>query len=73
MPKSKNECEFIYDLPVLTDEEKQDMIDNPWEAQSDSFFFVNQQLIIHNKAAYNYQYWDWVTDNQQQRLFSTEI
>ena len=41
MPKSKNECEFVYDLPVLTLEEKQEMIENPWEAQSDSFFFVN--------------------------------
>lgn len=32
MPKSKNECEFIYDLPKLTEQEKKDMIDNPWEA-----------------------------------------
>eukprot|EP00347_Sterkiella_histriomuscorum_P020011 403339439 len=54
MPKSKNECEFVYDLPILNEEEKQEMIDSPWDAQSDSFFFVNGQLIIHNKAAYNY-------------------
>lgn len=54
MPKSQNQCEFIYDLPVLTDEEKYEMINNPWVPKSDSFFFVNNQLIIHNKAAYNY-------------------
>ena len=55
MPKSKNDCEFIYDIPKITEEEKQEMIDNPWEAKSDSFFFVGGKLIIHNKAAYNYQ------------------
>ena len=55
LPKSKNECEFIYDVPVLSEEEKKEMIDNPWEAQSDSFFFVGDKLIIHNKAAFNYQ------------------
>ncbi len=54
MPKSKNECEFIYDLPKITEEEKQEMIESPWEARSDSFFFVGGKLIIHNKAAYNY-------------------
>ncbi len=32
MPKSKNECEFIYDLPKLTDEEKREMIASPWDA-----------------------------------------
>ncbi len=55
LPKSQNECEFIYDVPALTDEEKKEMIEYPWEAQSDSFFFVGERLIIHNKAAYSYQ------------------
>lgn len=31
------------------------MIDNPWETRSDSFYFVNGELIIHNKAEYNYE------------------
>ena len=55
MPNSTNEIEMIYDLPELSDEEKQDMIDNPWETKSDTFFFVNDQLIIHNRAEYNYE------------------
>ena len=54
MPKSKNEVEFVYELPKLTEEEKREIISSPWEAKSDSFYFVNNQLIIHNKAAYNY-------------------
>ena len=28
------------------------MIDNPFETQSDSFYFVNNKLIMHNKASY---------------------
>ncbi|CDW80742.1 gmp-delta subunit family protein [Stylonychia lemnae] len=55
MPKSKNDCEFIYDLPNLTEEEKKEMIENPWEVKSDSFFFHEGRLIIHNKAAYSYE------------------
>jgi hypothetical protein len=54
MPKSKNEVEFVYDLPKLTEEEKEEIINCPYEAISDSFYFANNQLIIHNKAAYNY-------------------
>ena len=29
-----------------------EMIDNPYETQSDSFYFVNGKLIMHNKASY---------------------
>ena len=28
------------------------MIDNPFETKSDSFYFVNGKLIMHNKASY---------------------
>lgn len=30
------------------------MIDNPYETKSDSFYFVNDRLIMHNKASYKY-------------------
>ena len=30
------------------------MIDQPWETKSDSFYFVGEKLIMHNKALYNY-------------------
>ena len=30
------------------------MIDNPYETRSDSFYFVNGKLIMHNKADYGY-------------------
>ncbi len=30
------------------------MIASPWETKSDSFYFVDNELIMHNKAEYNY-------------------
>jgi protein unc-119 len=29
-----------------------DMIENPFETKSDSFYFVDGKLIMHNKASY---------------------
>ena len=54
MPNTTNTLEMIYDLPQLSDEEKKEMINAPYETKSDTFFFVDNQLIIHNRAAYNY-------------------
>ena len=54
MPNSQNEIEMIYDLPQLTEEEKQDMIEHPWDTKSDTFFFIEDKLVIHNRAEYNY-------------------
>ena len=31
-----------------------DMIANPFETKSDSFYFVNNKLVMHNKASYKY-------------------
>lgn len=30
------------------------MINNPFETVSDSFYFINNRLIMHNKASYKY-------------------
>jgi len=35
------------------------MIDNPFMTKSDSFYFVDGQLVMHNKAQYAY------TNNQE--------
>jgi hypothetical protein len=34
------------------------MIDSPWETKSDSFYFVEGKLVMHNKAEYNYAPFD---------------
>ncbi len=55
IPNSTNSWEFIYDLPELSYEDEQAIIEAPWEVKSDSFFFAEGELIIHNRAIYNYQ------------------
>ena len=54
IPNSTNTLEVIYDLPQLDAEEQEEMINSPWETKSDTFFFVENKLIIHNRAEYNY-------------------
>jgi len=51
---STNTWEAIYDMPELDPDLKQEMIDNPWESQSDSFYYVDGQMVLHNKAKYAY-------------------
>lgn len=54
IPNSSNSWEFIYDLPELSEDVKKDIVSCPWEVKSDSFFFAENKLIIHNRAEYNY-------------------
>ena len=54
IPNSQNSWEFIYDLPELEQGEREEIINAPWEVKSDSFFFAEGKLIIHNRAEYNY-------------------
>lgn len=54
IPNSTNSWEAIYDVPPLDENLVQQMIDNPYETRSDSFYFVGVELIMHNKAAYAY-------------------
>ena len=35
------------------------MIQSPFETVSDSFYFVEGKLVMHNKAAYSYALFDW--------------
>ena len=30
------------------------LMDNPWETESDSFYYVGDTMIMHNKAKYAY-------------------
>uniref|UniRef100_H2YEK7 GMP phosphodiesterase delta subunit domain-containing protein n=1 Tax=Ciona savignyi TaxID=51511 RepID=H2YEK7_CIOSA len=54
IPNSKNTCEHIYEFPKLSQETMQKMIDAPFDTKSDSFYFVNGKLVMHNKADYAY-------------------
>jgi len=54
IPNSTNSWEAIYDMPELSPEDEAAIIANPFATQSDSFYFVNNQLVMHNKAYYAY-------------------
>ena len=54
IPNSQNSWEFIYNLPDLDENVKAEIVKAPWEVKSDSFFFADGKLIIHNRAEYNY-------------------
>jgi len=54
IPDSKNTVEHIYDFPKLDAETIKQMVANPFETKSDSFYFVDGRLVMHNKADYSY-------------------
>jgi len=54
IPNSKNTCEHIYEFPKLDAATIELMIENPFETRSDSFYFVDDELVMHNKADYAY-------------------
>jgi len=54
IPNSTNSWEAIYDLPQLTEDQEEEIYANPYETKSDSFYFVDGELVMHNKAEYAY-------------------
>lgn len=54
MPNSQNSLEAVYELPQFGPELEEEMIKSPFETVSDSFYFVEGKLVMHNKAAYSY-------------------
>ncbi|KAL8180609.1 UNVERIFIED_CONTAM: hypothetical protein K2H54_029536 [Gekko kuhli] len=54
IPNSRNTCEHIYEFPQLSEDLIRLMVENPYETRSDSFYFVDNKLIMHNKADYAY-------------------
>ncbi|XP_055306847.1 protein unc-119 homolog [Sitodiplosis mosellana] len=54
IPHSKNTCEHVYEFPRLSDDLVSEMISNPFQTRSDSFYFVDDCLVMHNKADYAY-------------------
>lgn len=54
IPSSVNTWDAIYSMPPLDDDLITDMVANPYATVSDSFYFVGDELIMHNKAEYKY-------------------
>lgn len=47
-------CFFFSSCPAV-----REMIVHPYETQSDSFYFVDNKLVMHNKADYSYSGGPW--------------
>ncbi|KAM9800437.1 protein unc-119 homolog B-like isoform 1-T1 [Syngnathus typhle] len=54
IPNSRNTCEHIYEFPQLSESLVRQMVNCPYETRSDSFYFVENRLVMHNKADYAY-------------------
>ncbi|XP_039627631.1 protein unc-119 homolog B [Polypterus senegalus] len=54
IPNSRNTCEHIYEFPQLPEDLIHQMVEHPYETRSDSFYFVDNKLVMHNKADYAY-------------------
>jgi len=54
IPCSTNTWEAVYAVPLLDEALIEEMVEHPYETRSDSFYFVNGELVMHNKAEYNY-------------------
>jgi len=68
IPNSTNEWEAIYDMPKFSEKEVTEIINSPEETKSDSFYFVDGQLIMHNKATYTY-----IESSKEQKSKSTSV
>jgi hypothetical protein len=55
IPMSVNSWEAIYDMPELTKAREEDILASPFEMRSDSFYYVGDTLVMHNKAEYQYK------------------
>jgi len=54
IPSSTNSWEAIYPVPAMSEDRIKEMCDSPGATRSDSFYFVDDKLIMHNKAEYSY-------------------
>lgn len=54
IPGSQNTMEHIYEFPELSKADMKLMVENPFETRSDTFYFVDGRLVMHNKAEYSY-------------------
>jgi len=54
VPESTNTWYSEYELPPMDNALIDEIVKRPFETESDSFYFVGNELIMHNKARYHY-------------------
>ena len=53
-PNATNEWEYVYQFPKIEEAMKEEMLACPAETKSETFFFVDQKIVLHNKADYKF-------------------
>ena len=53
-PNSKNQVEYVYEVPQLEDSIVQEILTKKLSTHSDTFFFADGEIIMHNKAEYTF-------------------
>jgi len=54
IPNSTNDWDYVYEFPALSNQQISEMINSPGETHSETFFFVGEEMILHNKALYGF-------------------
>ena len=54
IPNSVNEWEYVYEFPELDSAIISQMIEEPGSTHSETFFFAGEELVLHNKADYDF-------------------
>ncbi|KAJ3216173.1 hypothetical protein HDU67_009822 [Dinochytrium kinnereticum] len=54
IPNSLNTWESVYTMPNLDPALIKEIVSSPGKTVSDSFYFVDDKLVMHNKAFYTY-------------------
>lgn len=70
IPGSTNTWEAVYAMPPMEPDLVDSIIANPWDTCSDSFYFVGDKLIMHNKAYYKYVEEDAAQEKTYEKKFN---
>ena len=52
MPNTENVWESTLEVPLIDDDLLARIVESPFKVESDSFYFVGEKLVMHNKARY---------------------
>jgi hypothetical protein len=72
IPDSTNNWEAIYQVPQIDEEQQLMMIINPGATRSDSFYFVEDELIMHHKAEYDYATLNFLQEQEKDKQRAAE-
>jgi len=55
IPNSRNSWENVYEVPKISSSLYKEMLESPEQTCSDSFYFIDDKLFMHNKAFFTFK------------------